>query len=407
MATVFENKKILLGVTGSVAAYKAAELAAILNSSGANVDTVLTNNAARFISPLTFQTITARQVYTDQSFWGGQEHTLHIELAHTADLALIAPATANTIAKLAHGITDNLLTLTLLAARCPIVIAPAMDSGMYEHPATIENIKILEDRGVVFLVPTEGHLPSGWAGIGCMVEPAEILPQIRYMLSRSGHMAGKKIMVTAGSTQEPIDPVRTIVGRSAGRFGYAIAQAGLDNGAEVVLITAPTALPAPFGAKKVQVRTAHEMYSAVKANIAGCYALFMAASVADFRPEHASSQKIKKLTGLPQIDLEPTVDILAEIAANQAKTGVPEHMIGFADETQDVISNANAKLQAKHCDMMVVNDVSGLETSFDSSYIKVTLLYYDGRIEELPLLTKELVAQNLIHRIETWFSEIR
>jgi phosphopantothenoylcysteine decarboxylase/phosphopantothenate--cysteine ligase len=407
MTTPFENKKILLGVTGSIAAYKAADLAAILYSSGAIVDVVMTENAARFVSPLTFQTVTGRHVFTDAGFWDGDDHTPHIELARNTDLALIAPATANTIARLAYGIADNLLTLTLLAAQCPIVIAPAMDSGMYEHPATVENVKILKERGVIFLEPTQGRLVSGWAGIGCMVEPTEILPQIRFMLSRKGHMTGKKLLVTAGSTQEPIDPVRTIVGRSAGRLGYAIAQAGLDNGAEVVLISAPTALPAPFGAKKITVRSAHEMYSAVMAEISGCYALIMAASVADFRPLHSSNQKIKKLSGVPQIDLEPTVDILAEVATSQAKNGIPEHMIGFADETEDVIANANAKLEAKHCDMMVVNDVSGPETSFDSPTIKVSLLYSDGRVEELPLLTKELVAENLIHRIETWFSEIR
>jgi len=407
MATPFENKKILLGVTGSIAAYQAADLAAILTSSGAMVDTVMTENAARFVSPLTFQTVTARQVFTDQGFWQGAEHTPHIELARNADLALIAPATANTIARLAHGIADNLLTLIMLAAQCPVVIAPAMDSGMYEHPATVENVRILKNRGVIFLEPTVGHLVSGWAGIGCMVEPAEILPQIRYLLSRRGHMTGKKILVTAGSTQEPIDPVRTIVGRSAGRLGYAIAQAGLDNGADVVLISAPTTLIAPFGVKKIPVSTAQEMYSAVMAEIDGCYALIMAASVADFRPLQPSAQKIKKMSGIPQIDLEPTADILAEVAACQVRTGIPEHMIGFADETQDVIPNAFAKLEAKHLDMMVVNDISAPETSFDSPNIKVSLLYFDGRIEELPLLTEELVAENLIHRIETWSSEIK
>jgi phosphopantothenoylcysteine decarboxylase/phosphopantothenate--cysteine ligase len=407
MATPFENKKILLGVTGSIAAYKAADLAAILYGAGAIVDTVMTENATHFISPLTFKTVTARPVYTDENFWGGENPTLHIELARTADLVLVAPATANTIAKLAHGIADNLLTVTLLAAQCPIVFAPAMDSVMYDHPATVENVRILEDRGVIFLGPTQGRLVSGWAGLGSMVEPAEILPQIRFMLSRKGHMAGMKILITAGSTQEPIDPVRTIVGRSVGRLGYAIAQAGLDNGADVVLISAPTALPTPYGVKKILVRTAHEMYSAVMSEIDGCYALVMAASVADFRPLHSSIQKIKKVTGISQIDLEPTVDILAEVAANQVKTGIPEHLIGFADETEDVISNALAKLEAKHLDMMVVNDVSGAETSFDSSNIKVSLLYSDGRIEEFPLLTKELVAENLIHRIETWSSEIK
>ena len=407
MATPFENKRIILGITGAVAAYKAADLAAVLSSSGAIVDTVMTKNAARFVTPLTFQSVTANRVYTDSDIWGEGRLTPHIELAHNADLALVAPATANTIAKLAHGIADNLLTLTLLAVQCPVVIAPVMDSGMYEHPATNENVRILKDRGVTFLGPTEGRLVSGLAGIGLMVEPDEILPHIRFMLSRMGHMAGKKIMVSAGSTQEPIDPVRSLVGRSAGRFGFSVAQAGLDNGANVVLISAPTSLPTPFGAKRISVRTAQEMYSAVMSEIDGCYALFMAASVSDFRPIHASSQKIKKLSGLPQIDLEPTIDILAEVAAHQAQTGIPEHMVGFADETQDVIANAHAKLEAKHCDMMVVNDVSGTETSFDSSNIKATFLYSDGRVEELRLLTKELVAQNLIHRIETWFSEIR
>ena len=405
MATPFENKKIILGVTGSIAAYKAADLAAKLSSSGADVDAILTPSAVKFVSPLTFQTVTARRVFTEKSFWNGEDHAPHIELASNADLIIIAPASANTIAKFAHGIADNLLTLTLLAAKCPIMIAPAMDSGMYEHPATRENVKILESRGVIFLGPTKGRLVSGWAGIGCMVEPSEILPQVRYLLSRKGHMAGKKILVTAGSTQEPIDPVRTIVGLSTGRFGYAIAQAGIDNGANVVLITAPTSLPAPYGVKKIPARTAHEMHSAVMTEINGCYALIMAASVADFRPVHSSDQKIKKVSGIPQIELEPTIDILAAVASRQAKTGIPEYLIGIAEETQDVISNAYAKLESKHLDMMVVNDISRQESGFDSTNIKVSLLYSDGRIEELPLLSKELVAENLIHRIETWSSE--
>lgn len=405
MATPFENKKIILGVTGSIAAYKAADLAANLTSSGANVDVIMTPSAVKFVSPLTFQTVTARRVFTEKGFWNGEDHAPHIELASHADLMIIAPASANTIAKFAHGIADNLLTLTLLAAKCPIMIAPAMDSGIYEHPATSENVKILERRGVIFLGPTKGRLISGWAGIGCMVEPSEILPQVRYLLSRKGHMAGKKILVTAGSTQEPIDPVRTIVGFATGRFGYAIAQSGIDNGANVVLITAPTSLPAPYGAKKISVRTAHEMHSAVMAEISGCYALIMAASVADFRPVHSSDQKIKKISGIPQIELEPTADILAAVASRQAKTGIPEYLIGIAEETQDVIANAYAKLESKHLDMMVVNDLSGQESSFDSSNIKVSLLYSDGRIEELPLLSKELAAENLIHRIETWSSD--
>jgi len=250
------NKRILLGITGSIAAYKGADLASKLTQTGALVDVVLTESAEKFVSPLTFQSVTGRKAYTDADLWGGEGHVTHIGLGHAAELILIAPVSANTLARLAHGIGDNLLSVTVLASHCPLVLAPAMDAGMFDHPATQENVRILKDRGAIFIGPDEGHLASGLVGLGRFVEPSRILEQVRFILSRNGPLAGRKVVVTAGGTHEAIDPVRLITNRSSGKQGYAVAQAALDAGADVTLVTAPTVLTPPSGANVLSVKTA-------------------------------------------------------------------------------------------------------------------------------------------------------
>jgi phosphopantothenoylcysteine decarboxylase / phosphopantothenate---cysteine ligase len=256
MIPLFENRKILLGVTGSIAAYKAADLASKLAQAGAQVEVILTPSALQFIAPLTFQSLTGRRAYTDDDLWGSEGHIQHIGLGKNADIMVIAPASANTIAKLACGIADNLLTLTALAVGSPTLVAPAMDGGMYNHPATQRNLKILQDRGTAIIGPVEGHLASGLVGIGRMAEPSDLVGEIRLILARNGPLSGLHVIVTAGGTQEPIDPVRSINNRSSGKQGYAIAQAALDMGAKVTLISAPTALASPVGVSRINISTA-------------------------------------------------------------------------------------------------------------------------------------------------------
>lgn len=395
------NKRILLGVTGSIAAYKAADLASKLTQTGALVDVVLTESAAKFVSPLTFQSVTGRKAYVDADLWGGEGHVTHIGLGHAADLVLIAPVSANTMAKLAHGAGDNLLTVTVLASHCPLVLAPAMDVGMFGHPATQANVEILQRRGAIFIGPDEGHLASGLTGRGRFVEPPQILEQVRFLMSRGGPLAGRKVVVTAGGTQEPIDPVRLITNRSSGKQGYAVAQAALDAGAEVTLVSAPTGLAAPAGAKLVAVKTAQQMLDAVLAETADADTLVMAAAVADFRPIPAS-QKLKKETGLPQLRLETTADILAAVAERKAATGFPHWSIGFAAESQDLLKNALSKLERKRLDLIVANDISAADAGFEVDTNRVVLLFPDGRQEALQVQEKSQVAETIVQQIIAW-----
>jgi len=399
MPSPLSDKHIVLGVTGSIAAYKAADLASKLTQAGARVDTVLTEAATRFVAPITFQSVTGQPAYTDADLWGAQAHVLHVGLARQADLLVIAPITAQTIARLAHGLADNLLTLVALAASCPILIAPAMDGGMFAHPATQENLGVLKERGVIVVGPEEGHLASGLIKRGRMTEPMDILGHIRYTLSRGGPLAGRTIVVTAGGTQEPLDPVRFISNRSSGKQGYALAQAALDAGADVVLITALTALPTPIGAQRVDVRTAAEMAGAVLQTCPQADALLMAAAVADFRPVQAADQKLKKARGVPTLTLEPTTDILAAVARQRQETGRPRVVVGFAAETQDLLSNAQAKLRAKGLDLIVANDVSAADAGFAVDTNRVTLIAADGNIETLPLLSKAEVAERVLEKV--------
>ncbi len=395
--SIFTSKHILLGVTGSIAAYKAADLASKLTQAGAQVDGILTPAAEKFITPLTFQSVTGRKVFTDAELWGGIAHVLHVGLGHSADLLVIAPCTANTLAKLAHGIADNLLTITALAMRSPTLIAPAMDAGMFEHPATQENIRILCGRGVHFAGPDEGHMASGLTGRGRMVEPAELLGHIRLTLGFGGRLAGKKIVVTAGGTQEPIDPVRVLTNKSSGKQGYATAQAALDAGGTVVLITAPTCLTPPVGAKVIPICTAQEMLEAVLAESTGANALVMAAAVADFRPKTVAENKLKKRDGIPQIELGAAPDVLIAVAGLGSRR--PRVIIGFAAESRDLLENASSKLKSKELDMLVANDVSAPDAGFGVDTNRVTLLFPNAKEETLPLLSKSEVAETIIAHV--------
>ncbi len=397
--SIFPNKRILLGVTGSIACYKAADLASKLTQAGAQVDVILTLGAEKFVTPLTFQSVTGRKAFTEADLWGGDAHILHVDLAKNADLLVIAPCTANTLAKLAHGLSDNLLTITAMAARCPLLVAPAMDVGMYAHPAMQENVRSLTERGVHFAGPEEGRMASGLTGKGRMVEAADLLGHIRLALGHQGRLAGRKVVVTAGGTQEPLDPVRMLTNRSSGKQGYAMAQAALDAGASVMLITTPTALTPPVGAQLVEVHTAQEMLEAVLAESAGADALVMAAAVADFRPKTVANNKLKKRDGIPQVELEATADILAAVAQQRARTGRPGIVAGFAAESHDLVGNAADKLKSKNLDMIVANDITVPGTGFGAENNRVILLHSDGRREDLPLMSKVDIAETIIKRL--------
>ncbi len=395
--SIFTEKHILLGITGSIAAYKAVELASKLTQAGAQVDVILTPSAEKFVTGLTFQSVTGREAFTEADLWGGQAHVLHVGLGHSADLLVVAPITANTIAKLAYGIADNLLTVTALASQCPLILAPAMDVGIYSNPATQENVRILKERGAYFAGPAEGRMASGLTGLGRMVEPAELLGHIRLVLGRKGLLAGRRIVVTAGGTQEPLDPVRVLTNRSSGKQGYAVAQAAQDAGGTVILVTAPTSLPPPVGVQVVEAPTAQAMLEAVLSNSAQADALIMAAAVADFRPKRAAENKLKKRDGVPQLDLEATPDILQ--AVSELGKQRPRRVIGFAAESRDLLENARSKLESKHLDLMVANDVSASDAGFSVNTNRVTFLLPDAPAEPLPLMDKAEVAEKLIDRL--------
>lgn len=408
MIAIFKDKHILLGVTGSIAVYKAADLASKLTQAGAQVDVILTEAAARFVTPLTFQSVTGRKAYTD--LWGDDAHIIHVGLAESADLLVIAPATADTIAKLANGLADNLLTVTALAARCPILIAPAMDGGMFEHPATQANLRVLSARGAMIVGPAEGRMASGLTGKGRMVEPGDLVGHIRLALAKDGPLAGRRVTVTAGGTQEAIDPVRFISNHSSGKQGFAMAQAALDRGASVTLITGPNTLTTPTGAERIDVRSAEEMAEAVLAAVDNADVLIMAAAVSDFRPETEAEQKIKRggLDGY-NLKLTKTIDILAAVAERKEKTGRPPNetiggkpaiTVGFAAETQNLIENAREKVLKKKLSLIVANDVTAKDAGFFVDTNRVTIIDAGGGAQTLPLMSKAEVADAVCERVE-------
>ncbi|HLA45121.1 MAG TPA: bifunctional phosphopantothenoylcysteine decarboxylase/phosphopantothenate--cysteine ligase CoaBC [Aggregatilineales bacterium] len=399
--TVLEEKRIILGVTGSIAAYKAADLASKLTQAGAMVDVIMTDAAKHFVAPLTFQALTGRPVY--ESLWGESEtasalpaHIAHVGLAESADLILIAPATASTIARLAHGFADDLLSVTVLAARCPVVLAPAMDGGMYENPVTQANLEKLRNFGMQIIEPEHGRFASGLEGRGRLPETSTLMGYIRHIMG-SG-LEGRHIVVTAGGTREALDPVRYISNHSSGKQGYAIAQAALDFGAEVTLISTVPHLQTPAGAKLVSINSAAEMRDAVLAH-ADCDALVMAAAVADLRPAQITEHKIKKQNAPDTLLLERTDDILAIIGQNRRETGRPSVVVGFAAETQDLIDNARAKLEKKNLDLIVANDLTVPGAGFATETNIVTFIRRSGELEIHPITTKTRVAEKIMQFI--------
>jgi phosphopantothenoylcysteine decarboxylase/phosphopantothenate--cysteine ligase len=396
---LLHERRILLGVTGSIAAYKAAGLASKLTQAGAFVDVILSQAAQKFVSPITFQSVTGRMVYTDVDLWESEGHILHIGLAESADLFMIAPATANTIGKLAHGIADSLLTVTALAVQCPLILVPAMDTHMFENPIVQDNLAILRRRGAVVVDPAEGRMASGLIGKGRLVETWELIGHIRKEFGKNGPLAGLRFVVTAGGTQEPIDAVRAITNRSSGKQGFALAQVALDRGADVVLITGPSYLQTPIGAGRIDVRTTSEMKDAVLNEVEKADVLLMAAAVADFRVTQASPEKIKRRKGIPKIQLEPTDDILELVADNRRTAGWPRLMVGFAAESEDLVANARAKLEEKDLALIVANDITALNAGFDVDTNQVTLIDAEGGVQELPLMTKVEVAESVLQRV--------
>ncbi len=388
-----QDKRIVLGVSGGIAAYKVADLASKLVQAGAIVDVIMTLGAQKFITPLTFQAITKRPVRTDiYSDWLGED-TGHVGLAHNADLIVVAPATANTIARLALGLSDDLLCAVYLSTHAPVLIVPAMESGMFLHPATQGHLETLKSRGATVMQPGEGHLASGATGIGRLPEVAEILSAIRRALGANGPLAGKKVVVTAGGTQEPLDPVRYIGNGSSGKMGYAIAEEAYYAGAEVTLITGAASVPVPYGVTLVRVRTAREMEKAVGEAIEGADALIMAAAVADYAPIEVSKQKIKKTGDTLNIALERNPDILLNLAARELAGLV---RIGFAAETENLLDNARSKLEKKKLDMIVANyAVASIGT--DNSAL--TFITRDGKVEELPPMNKRDSARLILDKL--------
>ncbi len=400
---IFEGKHIVLGVTGSIAAYKSVTLASRLTQAGARVDVVLTESAAKLVSSLSFESVTGRKAYLDRDLWGGGEHVLHIKLGEENDAFLIAPATANTIAKLAHGIADNFLTVTALASRTYPLVAPAMDGGMFENQATQENLALLRKRGLKVLGPAEGHLASGLSGKGRMLEPETLMGYLRLALAEKGPLSGRRVLVTAGGTQEVVDPVRILTNRSSGKQGYALARAALDAGAEVTLVSAPTALDVPVGVEHVPVITAGEMEEQVMTHLPDMDVIIMAAAVTDYQPSSPQTHKIKK-EGRDQISLDLTVtgDILASIAEYRSQHNQPEVVVGFAAESEKLKENASKKLREKQVDLMVANDISSPHAGFCGDTNQVLLLWADGRHEELPLMSKQEVAERVVEEVIQW-----
>jgi phosphopantothenoylcysteine decarboxylase/phosphopantothenate--cysteine ligase len=387
------SKTIVLGITGGIAAYKAADIASKLTQAGARVEVVMTDAATRLITPLTLRNITGRPVVTDMFEPASEYSVEHIALAEAADAVAIAPATANTIAKLAAGITDNMLCCLVLATRAPVVVAPAMNDNMLQNPITRDNLAKLKARGFTVVDPEYGRLASGKEGWGRLAENEKIIKAIEQVLGKKGDLNGKSIVVTAGGTQEPIDPVRHISNRSSGRMGYALAEAARDRGAEVRLITAPTSLPEPAGVKVIHVRTAAQMKTAVDKEVPGAHALIMAAAVADYQPRSVAKAKIKKESAQSMtIELVRTPDILGEVKGNFIK-------VGFAAESEDLVANARRKLEQKGLDLIVANDISDAQSGFDVDTNKVTLIDRQGKVEALPLMSKREVAERVLDRV--------
>jgi phosphopantothenoylcysteine decarboxylase/phosphopantothenate--cysteine ligase len=389
---MFAGKTVVLGITGSIAAYKAVDLASKLTQAGISVDVVMTKAATEFVTPLTFRSITHRPVALDMFAPVAEFRPEHVALADRAAVVVIAPATANTIAKLAAGIADDLLSCTVLATKAPLIIAPAMDTGMYQNQVTQENLERLRSRGAIIVGPAYGRLVSGVIGLGRLAEVDEILGTIYQVLGREGDLAGRRLVVSAGGTQEPLDPVRYLSNRSSGKMGYAIAEAARDRGATVILISAPTALRPPVGVQLIPVTSALQMCHAVLEKAADADALIMTAAVADYRPATAAGQKIKRAPESLTLELVKNPDILSQVRGRLIK-------VGFAAETEDLLPNAKRKLEEKRLDLIVANDVTATDSGFAVDTNKVLLIDRSGEVEQLPLLLKSEVAHRILDKV--------
>jgi phosphopantothenoylcysteine decarboxylase / phosphopantothenate---cysteine ligase len=405
--TMLLNRHIIIGICGGIASYKAVELVSQLQQAGALVDVIMTEHAEDFIRPLTFSTMSHRPVFSDLWEPSGRAAELHIELAETAELLAVVPATANTLAKLAGGMADNMLTAVALATRAPLLLAPAMYRDMYTHPATQANLTLLRERGAFIVEPEVGRLASGAIGPGRLPDTQVLLGAIRKVLGRTGDLAGRRVLVTAGGTHEPIDPVRYIGNRSSGKMGYALAIEAQDRGAHVILIAGPVALQAPYGVEVHKVETAIQMRDAVHALLPDIDVLVMSAAVADFRPASPAAHKIKKDDYETReqgqdtdesefsIRLVKNPDILGELAETQQRL----IRVGFAAETNDIITYARSKLVKKRLDLLVANDVSRSDSGFGTDTNKVLLLSANGVMEDLPVMPKTGVAAAIWDRV--------
>ena len=399
MSDPLANSRIALGVTGSIACYKAVDLAGKLTQAGALVDVIMTPDACKFLTPLTFQSITHQPVVTDVFDPQSELSIDHVAIAERADAVIVAPATANTISKIAHGFADDALTTTILATRAPLIIAPAMDAHMYDNAATQRNVAILRERGCVIAGPASGRLASGLIGKGRMLETQDLLGCLRQTLGRNGDLAGRKVVVSAGGTQEPIDPVRVIANYSSGKMGFAVAEAARDRGATVSLVSAPTALPDPFGIKVVKVQTALQMQENLHTECSGSDALIMAAAVADWRPSSMSEQKVKKgASDRWEVDFVKNPDIVAGIDGERLVK------VGFAAESEDLLANAESKLLSKGLHLIAANDITAEDSGFGVDTNRVVLLDREGGKESLPLMSKYEVGWAILDRVAAYLT---
>ena len=392
---MLNGKRIVLGVTGGIAAYKSVELRRLLTKAGAEVHVVMTRSATEFVGPLTFQALSGNPVHTDLFNLYQESEIGHISLADGADLVVVAPATANLIGKVANGIADDLLTTTIMATKAPVLFAPAMNVNMFENPIYRANEHRLEEHGYHFVEPATGELACGWEGKGKLPDPSYLFDRAAALL-HPADLQGERIVITAGPTREEIDPVRYVSNYSSGRMGYAIAEAAVRRGAEVVLISGPTALAPPTGVKLVAVQSAKQMHDAVMAAVDKASVVIKAAAVADYRPAERAESKVKKGGREAwQLELEKNPDILAALGAMKKEW----LLVGFAAETDDLIANARKKLEQKNLDLIVANDVTCADAGFDVETNIVRFLFRDGKVEELPKMTKLEVAHSLLDRI--------
>jgi phosphopantothenoylcysteine decarboxylase/phosphopantothenate--cysteine ligase len=390
-ARPLEGRRVVHGVTGSIACYKAAEVASKLTQAGAAVDVILTDAAQQFVAPLTFRGLTGRPVYTNMFDPQSELAEEHVALARAADALLVAPASATTLARMAHGMADDMLALTYLATTAPVIVAPAMDAHMWSHAAVQANVATLRERGVTVVGPAVGRLASGHMGLGRLVETETLMGAVRAAIGAKGDFAGRRVVVSAGGTQEPLDPVRYVGNRSSGKMGVAIAEAARDRGARVTLVCGPIELSTPYGVDRIDVRTTAEMGDAVRSAVQDCDALIMAAAPADFRPASAAEEKIKRTGEGLTLHLVPNADIVAGVSGPFVK-------VGFAAETQSLREHATAKIASKGLDLIVANDVTAPAAGFAHDTNQVTILGADGRAEDLPLMSKYEVAHRILDR---------